>query len=569
MGKYSPDGGGLTLPGIDEGAYLRRRMEASRSFPVFSIWCQCSVLVAAVIGCANQEPIGRFTSEPLAPFSEPGLAEAADRWWRELGDPALNARVEQAFGDNYDLAAALQRVAAARAVARRQASDFFPDVNGVIDAQSIFGPGEDQFPSVIGLDASYQVDLWGQIESRVEAEQFRAAATYADYQAVALTVAAEVTRTWLTLTEANAQLSLLDEQIETNRKGLELQESRFELGQVRSPDVLRQRQLLESTFEQYALAESRVEVLEHQLAVLLGELPQSADYDPGTVLPSLPPLPRTGLPAQLLKRRPDVRRDYLAFVAADRDLAAAVSDQFPRLNLTGSVLNVADSPEELFRDWFVSIGSQLIAPLIDGGQRRAEIDRTAAVTRLRFNQYGQTMLIAFREVEDALTRERYQVQRLKHLTAQVELARQSSEQLREQYLIGDEAYLAVLTAITAWQRLQRETLSARLDLRLFRVALYSALAGGTDPRIPSVPAENLTAADDVVPSIDEANADGAAGESPDEPEEVPSGEGELAAEIPSEGPDEAVEAGGVQVGLPEPIRLPLPDEIAPPEAPPP
>ena len=555
-------------------------MDASQIFPRFSIWCQCFVLVAAAIGCANREPIGRFSSEPLAPFSEAGIDEVADRWWTELGDPRLNARIEQAFGENYDLAAALQRVAAARAIARRQASDFFPDVNGVIDAQSIFGPGEDQFPSIIGLDAAYQVDLWGQIGSRVEAERFRASATYADYQAVALTVAAEVTRTWLALIEANAQLELLDEQIETNRKGLELQESRFELGQVRSPDVLRQRQLLESTFEQYAVGQARVEVLEHQLALLLGELPQSADYDPGTQLPQLPPLPRTGVPARLLNRRPDVRRDYLAFVAADRDLAAAVSDQFPRLNLTGSVLNVADSPEELFRDWFVSIGSQLIAPLIDGGQRRAEVDRTAAVTRLRFNQYGQTMLVAFREVEDALARERYQTQRLQHLTAQVELARQSSEQLREQYLIGDEDYLAVLTAITAWQRLQRETLSAQLNLRLFRVALYSALAGGIDPRIRPAPAESLTAPDDASASTAEEIADGQSPKASAEPqpsldrrpEEISPGLPEESAPGQSPADEEGVLNRGEDLsstrdypaGLPLPIRLPAPIRLPPP-----
>ena len=91
-------------------------------------------------------------------------------------------------------------------------------------------------------------------------------------------------------------------------------------------------------------------------------------------------------------------------MAADRDLASAISAQYPRISLTGSVINAAESPETLFRDWFVSIGSQLIAPLLDGGQRRAEVDRTAAVLRQRFDEYGQTMLIAFREVEDTLAR---------------------------------------------------------------------------------------------------------------------------------------------------------------------
>ena len=100
--------------------------------------------------------------------------------------------------------------------------------------------------------------------------------------------------------------------------------------------------------------------------------------------------------------------------------------------------------------------------------RRSEVDRTSAVLRQRFNEYGQTMLIAFAEVEDSLALERYQIERIKRLEIQSELALQASEQLREQYLIGDVDYLDVLSAITAQQRLQRDTLTARLDLLLIR-----------------------------------------------------------------------------------------------------
>ncbi len=139
-------------------------------------------------------------------------------------------------------------------------------------------------------------------------------------------------------------------------------------------------------------------------------------------------------------------------------------------------------PETLFRDWFVSIGGQLIAPLLDGGQRRAEVDRTAAVAGQRFYEYGQTMLNAFREVEDSLALERYQIERIERLDAQVHLAEQASGQLREQYLIGDADYLDVLSAIQSQQRLQREVLSARLELILIRIGLYLALAGDFDTR---------------------------------------------------------------------------------------
>jgi outer membrane protein TolC len=323
------------------------------------------------------------------------------------------------------------------------------------------------------------VDLWGQIGSRVQAEGLRADSTLADYQTTELTLSAEVARTWFALIEAHAQIALLEEQVETNLTVLDLQEARFGLGQIRLADVLRQRQLVESTREQAVVARSRVALLEHVLAVLQGRAPQEAGYDTGSVLPSLPPLPDTGLPAELVNRRPDVRRELLALEAADRDLASAITAQYPRLNLTASVTTAAESPENLFRDWLVSIAGQLIGPLFDGGERRAEVDRTAAVVRERVADYGQTVLVAYREVEDALALERYQRERIELLNIQLDLARQSSVQLREQYIFfGDETdFLDVLSATTEEQRLQRETLSARLDLVLTRIALYLALAG--------------------------------------------------------------------------------------------
>ena len=444
--------------------------------------CLAVLLLLAIAGCANRDAVVSFPTRSPPPFSASGKMVSPDRWWTTFDDSGLDQQINQALGGSFTLAAALQRLRAARALARREASDLWPDVDGVADIGSVFGPGDNRTVFTSGLDTSYQVDLWGQIESQVQAERQRAAATQADYHVVALTLSAEVARTWFALKESHAQMALLDEQLEINRTGLSLQEFRFGQGLVRSADVLRQRQLVESTLEQVVIVKARIEVLEHQLAVLLGQPPQQATYVTGAELPALPPLPATGLPSELLNRRPDVRRDYLAFMAADRDLASAITAQYPRLSLSGSVLNIADRPEAVFRDWFVSIGGQLIGPLIDGGERRAEVDRTTAVVRQRFNEYGQTMLNAFREVEDSLALERYQIERIGRLEKQVELARQSSEQLREQYVLTDDTdYLNVLSAITTQQRLQRETLSARLQLILIRIGLYLALAGDFDP----------------------------------------------------------------------------------------
>ncbi|MEO1617531.1 MAG: TolC family protein [Planctomycetota bacterium] len=460
-----------------------------------------------VVGCANREVGPSLRTQTPPPFSEAGESPVPERWWLVFDDAGLNQQIETALGSSFSLRAARYRVRAARALARREASDLFPDVNGVADVGYGFGPGPSTESYVWGLEGSYPVDLWGEIESRVDAERLRAGAVREDYRAVALLLSAEIANVWFALIEAKSQLQLLQEQVETNETGLALQESRFGLGLIRSADVLRQRQLVESTLEQKAITKADVEVLEHQLAVLIGSMPQSATYQPALRFPKLPPLPVTGLPSELLQRRPDVRRDFLAFQAADRDLASAVADQYPRLNLGGSLLNAADHPEALFRNWFVSLGASLVAPILDGGQRKAEVARTSAVTCELFNRYGQTMLVAFQEVENGLARERYQQERLQHLEAQLELADESAERLREQYLLEPNTdYLAVLTAITGKQRLQREVLAAQLQLINIRVSLYLALAGGFDPT-PLASGEGVVIDFEIDPASQEADGE--------------------------------------------------------------
>lgn len=437
-----------------------------------------------VAGCATRDRVEFSPSRPPAQFSEGGSESPPPKWWSTFGDAELDRQISLSMEGSFPLEAARQRILAAQALARREAADLALQVDGTIDARSAFqtnGPNVTDLG--LGLNASYQVDIWGEIGSRIEAQWLRASAAEADQQVVALLLAADVASTWFSLIEAHAQAVLLEEQIRTNTTGLQLQEARFGLGQIRSADVLRQRQLVESTQQQAVIVQTRIEILEHLMAILQGVPPQNAAYSPGDQLPELPPLPSTGLPSNLLNRRPDIQRDYLALWAADRDLASAVSRQYPRLNLAASLETVTESPEDLFRDWAGSFVGQMIAPLLNGGRLRADVERNAAVVRQRFSEFSQTVLEAYREVEDALTREKYQVQQIQSLESQAELARQSSVQLREQYLIGDVEYLDVLSSITQEQSLRRQALSAKLDLVLNRISLYLALSGGFDGQV--------------------------------------------------------------------------------------
>nr|NIT56192.1 TolC family protein [Fodinibius sp.]NIW44317.1 efflux transporter outer membrane subunit [Gammaproteobacteria bacterium]NIX02317.1 efflux transporter outer membrane subunit [Phycisphaerae bacterium]NIY24775.1 efflux transporter outer membrane subunit [Fodinibius sp.] len=418
---------------------------------------------------------------PVA-FSDSGAQQAPGRWWTAFEDTALNTLVNQALRSNFDLETAWQRLREAQAIVDRESSFLFPDLEAFLEGET---GGRQEFETFetteqlrLGLTSTYEVDLWGRIGSGVDAEQYRAQATLADYQTAVLSLSAEVVRTWYQLMEARDQMALLVEQIDTNEKVLNLLKSRFGSGQIRSVDILRQRQLLESTREQKIAVESEIQVLKHQLAVLLGRSPQEDIDYASTRLPELPPLPKTGLPVELVRRRPDVQSAYNQLLAADRDLAAAISNQYPRLTLSASIFSRSDDASNLFKDWAHSFAGNLLAPIFYGGRLGAEADRSEAVKMQRLYQYGQATLLAFQEVEDALIREKKQSERINSLEEQVSLARQSYEQLRVEYLNGVSDYIDVLTALTDEQQLRRDLLSAKLVLLEFRIALYRALAGG-------------------------------------------------------------------------------------------
>lgn len=444
----------------------------------------CLVLVLSIsvtlLGCTAQSEIVDIPLDAPEAFSFSGAAEPSSRWWTSFGDDGLNAAVDEALEENFDLATAWHRLRAAQAIVDRESAALWPWLEGSAQGQVTRGEARLGGPEdlELGLSANYEADLWGRIRSLVEAEQFRAEASQADYQAAAVSLSAEVARTWYRLGEAASQLDLVEAQIATNVELLELIENRFEAGQIPAVDLLRQRQLVEATREQRTRAVSNVEVLENQLAVLLGRAPQlDVEFAPAD-LPELPPLPETGVPIELVRRRPDIRSARLLVRAADRDLASAISSRYPRLSL--SAASTTTGAQNLFRQWIHSFAGSLLAPIFYGGELSAQVDVEEAVQHQRLLEYGQTVLVAFQEVEDALARESAQVDAIQSLEMQLELAQQSYDQLRIQYLNGAGNYLDVLTALGEVQELRRNFLTAELALIEYRIALYRSLAGAFD-----------------------------------------------------------------------------------------
>lgn len=419
---------------------------------------------------------GRFTLSGAEP--QPG------RWWVSFADENLDGLIAQTLEGNRDLQSAWDRLAQAQALARKAGAPLMPTLSaeGSAALTRTWGDGADRDSDNhgLGLAAGYEIDLWGRLRSNREAARFDLQASAGDLRTAAITLTAQVATAWYQLVEQRGQLALLEKQIATNEQVLELVTLRFRTGKTAAADVLQQRQLVETLVGEQAQALGRAELLQHQLAVLSGLPPGGLEGPQAAELPPLPPLPETGLPAELLRRRPDVQSAYLRVAAADQEMAAALADRFPRLSLAAGLDTSGGDAGDLFDNWLANLAANLTGPLIDGGQRRAEVDRTRAVAAERLHSYGQIVLEALGEVEDALVNERRQGETLASLERQYELAGLVVEQVRRRYLNGAENYQRVLDALLSHQQLQRTLLRTRRELIEDRIDLCRALAGGWD-----------------------------------------------------------------------------------------
>ena len=445
--------------------------------------------VFALAGCETVEVNHAPPVELPARFAATGGQALPDKWWESFDDPVLDELIEKALAANLTVKSAWERLAQAEATAKKAGVDLLPTLDADVGAtgtrqkKAVSSTSDrnviENTPEFsLGLTSSYEIDLWGAIRSTRDAARYDVDASEEDLKTAAITLSAEIAATWYELVEKYGQIDLIGEQIDTNEKVLELTTLRFRRGQVTATDVLQQRQLVESNQGDLILARSQARVIEHELAVLLGVAPGTLEIPTVNALVTLPPLPATGIPADLVRRRPDVRKAHFDVLAADRRTAAAIADRFPQLTMTASVSTSAAYVHSLFETWIASLAANLVAPLFDAGERKAEVERTRAVTAEALNDYGQAVLESLKEVEDALVEENSQRRYIASLEKQIDLAGQAADRARDTYIGGGTDFLRVLDALLTDQSLERSYLEAQRQLIRYRIDLCKALGGG-------------------------------------------------------------------------------------------
>lgn len=442
-------------------------------------WFLMAVLL--LTGCAGPHPIPEDQAAlPALPeaFTASGEDALPARWWRHFDDPELDRLIEQALRDNFSVRAAAARLQQARAGARAAGADRVPSLDASAGASATRETDVDSVENwTFGLAAAYEIDLWGRIGAGVDAAEFDAQASAAALQTARISLSAEVATTYYQWLEANSLIELLQAQRRTNEQVLSVVELRFRNGLANADEVLRQRQLLQQTEAEVIAAEADAGSLRQRLAVLLGQWPGALPLAAGQPVVVVPPLPDTGLPSLWLQRRPDLQQAFLQLQAADARVAVAVAERYPRIDLSASLRSAADSPSDLFSTWVSSLAGNVLLPLLDGGARRAAVARNQAAREEALQAYGQAVVDAAREVEQALLASRRDRAQLDLLEARAERGELIVEQLRLRYVNGSADYLEVLSALDSQQSLARQLLAARWAQVQNRITLARALAG--------------------------------------------------------------------------------------------
>ncbi len=399
-------------------------------------------------------------------------------WWELFQDTVLQNLIRTALGNNKDLDEALARIAEARANLGFSRADLYPEVNVIASAGVNANTEEDVSASaLIAADAFWQVDLWGRIRRSNEAALNELLATEEAYRAVTISLVADVASFYLLLRDFDNRQTVAENTVQTRRQTLGIIQARFNAGAVSEVDVNQaQIQLSEAEAAVESFRRGRAQT-ENAISVLLGVPPMSIPRGLALEQQILPPELPAGLPSELVDRRPDVLQAERRLHAQTARIGVAEAIKYPSLTLSADLgASIASTSIG-----FLDAAADIFAPLFNAGRNQSRVDAEIARTEQALARYEQSILTAFREVEDAMVAVRtYQTEYASRLR-QLEAAR-SAEGLSwiryDQGMTSYLEYLEVQRQLFSSELRASETLQLRLTSL---VQLYKALGGGWNP----------------------------------------------------------------------------------------
>ncbi len=424
-------------------------------------------------------------------IAAPSDVQQRGDWWTLYGDAELDALVARLNVSNQNLAAAEAQYRQARALVRGARSQLFPTFGaGASATRSGSGSGSSSTVTQssgisenydAGLDASWELDIWGRLRRSLEANRANMQASAADLAAVRLSLQSELVQTYLQLRVTDEQQRLLDQTVAAYERSLRLTENQYRAGIVPRSDVSQALTQLRSTQAQALDLQWQRAQLEHAIAVLVGVPPSELNIAERVDIPRLPEVP-VMLPSELLERRPDVAAAERDVMAANAQIGVAEAAWYPDLTLSasGGYRNSSFSDLISVPNRYWSLGPQLAVTLLDFGARRADLEQAEAAYDQTVANYRQTVLDSFREVEDSLVQMRVLAREAVVQQEALDAAQESLRLIENQYRAGTVDFLSVVTVQTTALNNERTNLTLLGDRLIASVQLIAALGGGWD-----------------------------------------------------------------------------------------
>lgn len=425
------------------------------------------------------------------PALVPGKTVIRD-WWAVFGDPTLTRLIEQAAENNLDLRLAVARVKESRARLGVVSGQWFPSLDSAADVTRQRSSKNDAAGTettftryAVGMDAGWELDLFGRISRSVEAASADLQAAEEDRTDVMVTMYAELARTYLAIRTYQARLVAANGNIVSQRQVLSLTRSRFKHGLSTDLDVAQAERVLASSEAEIPPLRIELSRAINTVAVLIGRAPGTPYEELSKVKPiPIPPDEITvGVPVDLLRQRPDIRRAERELAAQTARIGIATADLYPSLSLSGFFGLISVDSNDLLDagSRAFTFGPSLRWNLFDGGRIRSRIKVEDARTEQALLRYEQTLLNALNEAENAFTTYIEQRIRLKALERSVDAARRTFKLATELYKEGLKDFQNVLDAQRSLFIYENQLAAARGDTAINLVRLYKALGGGWNP----------------------------------------------------------------------------------------
>jgi NodT family efflux transporter outer membrane factor (OMF) lipoprotein len=404
------------------------------------------------------------------------------RWWEKFGDPKLSALVQEALRTNLDVQLAQARLRQARAARGVVAGGLWPGLTGTAAYARTGAGGVSQNSYQAGLDALWELDIFGGIRRNLESANANIQAARENIRDVQVTLISEVAVNYIQLRSFQEQIDIANENLKSEQHTADLTRQKLRVGFVSGLDLANANAQVATTASAIPVLQISLQQNIYALSVLLARPPADLldDLSKSGPVPLTPPDVPVGLPSDLLRRRPDIREAEAQLHAATAQIGVAVSALFPQFSLTGSV----NAESDLLRDWFAgssrlwNVGPSMTWPIFQGGSLVSNIRVQEALRDQAGITYRKTVLSALQDVENGLIAFAKEWEHRKVLNDAVNYNRRALDLSTQLYTQGTTDFLSVLDAERSLFASQTALAQSKAAISTDLVALYKALGGG-------------------------------------------------------------------------------------------